>query len=185
MKRLFLTLLLCCCADYGLDRRAFLCETNEDCGDGWFCGAAGTCIRPGQPDASGGAADAHAIDGSATVDAVADASSSELCTNGSDDDGDGDVDCLDADCGPMPCDDDNVCTNDTCLGDGSCDQDPLTGSSCGTGCMCQGGNPQETSCGDGADNDGDDLRDCFDPDCPACSGGTMCCPNGVCSAVCP
>ena len=36
---------------------------------------------------------------------------------------------------------------------------------CGTGCTCSAGMPVETVCSDGADNDGDALANCADPDC--------------------
>ncbi|MFC1730255.1 hypothetical protein ACFL6I_07940 [candidate division KSB1 bacterium] len=64
----------------------------------------------------------------------------EICDNGADDDGDGFVDCADADC---------------------------EGSSCGVGMVCSGGfcvAPTEI-CGNGADDDDDGWVDCDDTDC--------------------
>src|SRR5205814_5590054 len=50
------------------------------------------------------------------------------------------------------------------------------GFDCGPGCTCHGMIRIETACGDGVDNDGDNLKDCQDPDCatvPPCgSSGT-------------
>ncbi|MFT3840141.1 MAG: hypothetical protein QM723_24345 [Myxococcaceae bacterium] len=48
---------------------------------------------------------------------------------------------------------------------------------CGAGCNCEdGGVGHETNCADTADNDGDALRDCFDPDCD----GKFCGTNKAC-----
>jgi hypothetical protein len=67
----------------------------------------------------------------------------EQCTNGRDDDGDGQVDCADADCAADP------------------------------GCMICRPSPENTvaTCGDGRDNNCNGLIDCADPSCasvPAC-----------------
>ncbi|MBX7101541.1 MAG: hypothetical protein K1X89_27755, partial [Myxococcaceae bacterium] len=73
------------------------------------------------------------------------------CGDGSDNDGDTQLDCADlADC---------------------------TGQACGTGCTCAAGLKKETACGDGADNDGDLKIDCADPDCVGT--GTESCTDGV------
>ena len=96
----------------------------------------------------------------------------ELCSNGADDDGDGDIDCDDSQCLATPdvtaCgveNSDALCTdgldND---GDGLSDcADPRCQSSsyvvtCGT----EHSNPR---CADAFDNDNDGLTDCEDPDC--------------------
>lgn len=106
------------------------------------------------------------------------------CTDGSDNDSDGAIDCADLDCGAAVCIDTNPCTLDACQPDGACTHEAETGASCGAGCACLSGVATETACGDGADNDGDSAKDCQDADCPACVGGTTCCDTGVCSAVC-
>ncbi len=89
----------------------------------------------------------------------------EDCASGADDDGDGDVDCLDEDCDGVgscefaaeaTCDDatDNDgddladCLDEDCDGEGSCEF------------------ATEISCGDGLDNDGDGDVDSADSDCP-------------------
>jgi hypothetical protein len=58
---------------------------------------------------------------------------------------------------------------------------------CGIGCLCEGGVAREVACADGLDNDEDGLTDCLDADCP-CAGGLVCCADGSCAAslaVCP
>lgn len=85
------------------------------------------------------------------------------CTNGSDDDCDGDTDCDDADCNGDP-----ACP--TC-GDATCD----TGEDqCNCPADCGTPPSTETNCTDGNDEDCDGSTDCFDADCaddPACVGG--------------
>jgi len=83
------------------------------------------------------------------------------CTDGIDDDGDGFIDCADADCRTDP----------SCQGTGG------VGGTGGaeTGGVATGGigtlygipimPAVETNCSDGVDNDGDNLVDCADPDC--------------------
>jgi hypothetical protein len=83
------------------------------------------------------------------------------CTDGVDNDCDGATDCADTAC---------------------------KGTSCGTGCTCNGG-PHETACDDGLDNDGDGATDCMDPDCThrPCSATTpaaLCCGIGSSAAQC-
>lgn len=114
------------------------------CTEGWFCSTEGYCERGAASDASG-----------------------EVCGNGEDDDGDGKVDCQDLDCGAASCDDRNPCTEDICPVDGVCENEPRRlMPSCGPGCTCsESGVPEEVSCFDGLDNDGDDAIDCSDPDC--------------------
>jgi hypothetical protein len=112
----------------------------------------------------------------------------ENCFNGIDDDGDGDVDCDDSDCGADPycldeecgnnLDDDGDgyvdCDDTECWGDASC-----AGEDCENGVDDDGdfdidcadsecfGYPtcNTEECRDGIDNDGDGLTDCDDPDC--------------------
>jgi hypothetical protein len=87
------------------------------------------------------------------------------CANGTDDDGDGSTDCVDADCNSLQC---------------------------GDGCTCLGGRKAESACGNGANDDGDNppLMDCQDLDCESreCGAGCICanlrrsegdCTNGV------
>jgi hypothetical protein len=75
----------------------------------------------------------------------------EICDNGMDDNGNAQVDCVEASCDTQACDDlGSVCT--------------------GGACVCPGG-LVETTCGDAADNDCDGSLDCADTDCaadPAC-----------------
>lgn len=100
-------------------------------------------------------------DGSLPGDATAnDGATGEVCNNSSDDDGDGRVDCGDSEC-------------------------PGT-NTCGTGCVCPGGNgvPTELACADGLDNDKDTKIDCNDMDCPACQGALQCCADGACRTSC-
>jgi hypothetical protein len=84
----------------------------------------------------------------------------EVCDNGLDDDGDGDLDCLDSDCEgscPEVCDD--GIDND---GDGDLD---CVDADCDGKCV--------EDCDDGRDNDGDGEADCLDSDC-----------NGLCPEIC-
>lgn len=87
----------------------------------------------------------------------------EVCTDGFDNDRDGDVDCTDTDCANhitcVPsgedCDDgeDDDLDGDVDCADADCVDDPA----------CEGGEPE--ICDDGTDNDGDGDVDCDDPDC--------------------
>ncbi|MGH7885744.1 MAG: hypothetical protein ACRENO_08635, partial [Thermodesulfobacteriota bacterium] len=103
------------------------------------------------------------------------------CTNSIDDDGDGDLDCADADCAADPaCELPNETTCDDTLdndGDGlpdcldsDCDLDPA----------CETGNVE---CSDLADNDLDTLVNCADPGCNGLEGepgpGTDVCEFGT------
>jgi hypothetical protein len=127
------------CVDFDLDSRRYRCDgTPNICGDGMVCGSDGYCVPAGA-----------AVDGGAT---------GEVCTNGTDDDGDDAVDCAD-----------DECPDDT---------------TCGTGCICDGTGPHELACGDRLDNDNDDLIDCNDDDCPSCGGTMVCCPDGTCAIDC-
>jgi hypothetical protein len=93
-----------------------------------------------------------------------------MCSNGLDDDGDGDVDCVDSDCaGNVACANPEDCTNGTDdNGDGDVDCDDV---------LCAGIHPScGEVCGDGIDNDGDGDVDCNDTDCTnfsACQGNPM------------
>ena len=95
------------------------------------------------------------------------------------------------------CDDRNPCTTDACGAAGSCQISAIPGCQrCDTAADCDDGDPCTTDgctggvcghtdvpgcgpeqCGDGIDNDGDDLVDCADPDCanaPECRPHEMC-----------
>lgn len=94
---------------------------------------------------------------------------SEDCTNGVDDDGDGQIDCDDEDCRVActeDCDngvDDDVDGDIDCL-DSDCDLDPACAE----------------DCTNGLDDDGDGAVDCDDPGCQACDDGDEC-TNDYCS----
>ena len=88
----------------------------------------------------------------------------EDCTNGVDDDGDGDIDCADFDCAAAP-----GCTGEHCS-DGI-DNDGDAAIDCAdTDCAADSACIAE-NCADGIDNDFDTLIDCDDPECailPSC-----------------
>ena len=108
---------------------------------------------------------------------------SEVCDNGADDDGDGLIDCDDADCDLFPgCIGPTFelsCTNGVDDdGDGFVDCDD---SDCAADPNCL---PGFEDCTDGIDNDGDGDVDCDDSDCtfePACDAGDgdCCVANGT------
>lgn len=83
------------------------------------------------------------------------------CTNGIDDDQDGQTDCDDGDCVGLVCGD----YGRLCIGGE---------------CVCPGGVSLETACDDGVDEDCDGLTDCDDPDCATeliCTGSNLCQPS--------
>ncbi len=89
------------------------------------------------------------------------------CTDGFDNDCDGKVDCADEDCANVTC---TTVTNAA----GVCKDGA---------CVCDKTEATETSCGDGKDNDCDNLVDCADPDCV---GRTCDATTGlVCAGVTP
>ena len=101
----------------------------------------------------------------------------EVCDNAVDDDGDGDIDCLDADCAADPvctspaesdCDDgtDNDSDGQTDCADADCAADPV----------CISG--PEAVCDDGLDDDNDGQTDCADSDCAAAPN---CVPEANCA----
>lgn len=95
---------------------------------------------------------------------VAVGSTAEDCTNGTDDDGDGLIDCADPECGADP-----ACHEADC-GNGS-DDDGDTLIDCEDPDCVRAPECPEIACSDGLDNDLDGLIDCLDPDCaadPAC-----------------
>jgi hypothetical protein len=83
----------------------------------------------------------------------------EQCTNGVDDDGDGDADCADPDCtNTFSC-----IPAENCFDNIDNDQDGLydcTDLDCAAALNCQ-----DEVCNDGTDNDGDGDTDCVDSDC--------------------
>ncbi|MFH2009853.1 MAG: hypothetical protein ABI333_24880 [bacterium] len=86
----------------------------------------------------------------------------EWCSNGADDDGDGDADCADSDCNGQVCGP----NGQTCTGGQ---------------CTCPGGGT-EAACGDGLDNDCDGHVDCADSDCigvPPCEQPEQSCTDGI------
>jgi hypothetical protein len=94
------------------------------------------------------------------------------CGDGADNDCDGLIDCADNDCAAVTC--------ATAGGSaGVCDAGA---------CVCDKTETRETTCGDGKDNDCDNLIDCADPDClgKICDGNGKVCPGpapstcGVC-----
>lgn len=89
-----------------------------------------------------------------------DGATGEVCNNNIDDDSDARTDCADSECSGT--------------------------ATCGTGCVCPGGNgvATEIACGDGIDNDRDSHPDCQDVDCPQCMGALTCCPDGACRTSC-
>ncbi len=92
----------------------------------------------------------------------------EVCDNGLDDNGNGLVDCHDADCdGVLGCE---LGVEVTC-GDGfDNDADGVADcadADCAAQSFCEA---VETRCGDGFDNDADGQSDCGDPDCDALAG---------------
>jgi hypothetical protein len=92
---------------------------------------------------------------------------SEVCDDGSDNDGDGDVDCADSDC-----QDEAACGSESDCADGvDNDADGATDcddADCADDAVC---GSQDEDCSDGEDNDEDGDVDCEDADCaddPAC-----------------
>jgi len=97
-------------------------------------------------------------------------SSTEVCTNQADDDGDGKIDCADSDCaGQAVCTSPEGGTQEVCNnakdddGDGKID---CADSDCVGQAVCTSpeGGTQEV-CNNGKDDDGDGLVDCGDTDC--------------------
>ncbi|MCB9534321.1 MAG: hypothetical protein H6698_08455, partial [Myxococcales bacterium] len=109
-------------------------------------------------------------------------SSSEIhCEDGFDNDGDGDIDCDDSDCGfhgictgqEMDCD--NNIDDD---GDGDIDCDDLDCFNCtGPECFGHGSCGGESDCGNGLDDNFNGYVDCHDFDClhaPECANEAWC-----------
>ncbi|MBS1151080.1 MAG: hypothetical protein H6Q89_2778 [Myxococcaceae bacterium] len=148
-------------------------------------------LRGATPDGGmddGGTGDAGPGDGGCVP-------SSEVCSDGLDNDCDGLADCLDPSCGGLGCNDNDGCTNpDLCRADGGCEGAAVSctnpgqcevapgacaGGVCGydagvgLGCNTNGICRSDKSCADGGevfcanalDDDTDLLTDCADPDC--------------------
>ncbi|MCB0502964.1 MAG: hypothetical protein KDD32_09780, partial [Bacteroidetes bacterium] len=98
----------------------------------------------------------------------------EICNNGIDDDGDGNIDCADGDCASETnCLPVEICNNGIDDdGDGDID---CADSDCSGETIC---NPVEI-CDNGIDDDGDGLIDCLDSDCSAFIGCVDDCSNGI------
>ena len=107
------------------------------------------------------------------ADCLGDPACPELdCANGLDDDGDGDVDCADADCAGEP-----ACVESDCCNGLDDDGDGLTDfddPDCAMAPPCS-----ESDCGNGVDDDGDGDADCADSDCEIDLDG-----DGVLAAPC-
>jgi hypothetical protein len=96
----------------------------------------------------------------------------ERCNEGTDNDGDGLIDCMDPDCEWANCDVGNPCAQGKCSGG-----------------MCMPS--RELCCNDGIDNDGDGDTDCADLNCEGriCDDGGLCtegeglCSSGACEDV--
>jgi hypothetical protein len=115
--------------------------------------------------------------------------SAEVCDNMADDDGDGQIDCLDPDCAAFP--DCSACMptapvetglcvggrDEDCDGQIDClDPDCRLDPSCG-GCVPTGPENNAAACTDGRDNDCNRLLDCADPGCRGVPG-CACVPTG-------
>lgn len=112
-----------------------------------------------------------------------------LCSDGVDNDGDGDPDCADLDCDNRDCGTGCTCLNrqkaETECSDGAdndgdpdidCGDGDCNGRSCGQGCVCRSLRKTEDDCSNGADDDGDNFPDCLDTDCgnQSCGFGCRC-----------
>jgi hypothetical protein len=116
----------------------------------------------------------------------------QLCSDGLDNDGDGDPDCADLDCDNQACGLGCTCLNrrkaETACSDGAdndgdpqidCADDDCNARSCGGGCECRTPRRTEIGCANGLDDDGDNETDCRDTDCGnrSCGSGCRCDPN--------
>lgn len=155
----------------GLTTLGVSCGDKGDGGGAADGGAAdGGTPDGGTPDggaADGGAADGGAPDGGATVETD--------CSDGTDDDGDGLIDCDDPDCAGA-----EACIEQDCTDGSDDDGDGLTDCD-DPDCL---GNPwcPERDCDNGEDDDGDGYADCLDADCvddPACNTPESDCSDGL------
>ncbi|MFK7984423.1 MAG: hypothetical protein AB8I08_00200 [Sandaracinaceae bacterium] len=180
-----------------------VCDSTDDededdfigCAD-WDCfsdAAAGCCSPSPGPDGC----DSYDSDCDFIVDEDCASGPAEICSNGYDDDFDGDIDCDDSDCvfpDLGPCDGfDNDC-------DGIIDnEDPMFGTSCGsnigacvfgalecgsTGSLeCVGGVLPSYEFCDDVDNDCDGLVDNGDEPIEDCRGGDFCSSSSFCGSA--
>lgn len=154
------------------------CTTDDECGAGVFC-SMGICVEnecllraddsacePGFVcDLDEGCTLATGVDGGPGCPAT-----ETSCTDGLDDDCDGDIDCADADCAGVSCDDGSACTEGDVCSAGTCG---------GTAIDCDDGN----ECTD--DSCDPDTGCTNDPNTAACDDGTWCngtdsCRDGLC-----
>jgi len=146
-----------CVCTAGAPKETSCSDTNDNDGDGFT-----DCLDPDC------AADPACI-------------GAEVCDDLTDNDGDGEVDCYDPACALTPfCTGTapgEICTDLLNDNDGdtfiACEDSDCNARSCGAGCICAYGFPQEFDCGDGVDNDGNGQTDCLDPFCstdPLCGG---------------
>lgn len=146
--------------DQNCDGRDLECECDDADGDG-YCSE-----DDGGDDCDDSRASVHP-------------GANEICDNGRDDDCDGDVDSEDSECECVDADGDGHCAIGSGDGDDCLDTDASVHP--GATEVCEDGIDQDCDtrdlecghedCDDHADNDGDTLIDCVDPDCngdPAC-----------------
>ena len=147
------------------------CTSNADCGTGWACSA-----RPDPGDTTGTRLTQRCIGAVGTLRGGERCSSHfaclsghcfdprlppEDCSDGVDNDGDGDVDCDDLDC-TVACFTEFECGNGIDDdGDGAAD---CADGDCAASCAFEG------ACDDGVDGNGNGLVDCDDPDCAVFCG---------------
>jgi hypothetical protein len=172
----------CTCSPFGLEDggRVFKCADDPDCPHGQVCidGQCGTSGVGGGTSGSGGGTSASgggveglgggivSTGGGGGTNATGGGTDAgcttnlEDCTDGIDNNCNGQTDCQDPACGGLRCD---TSLPLTCFG-------PL--------CTCtDGGTSHESACSDGKDNDCDKLVDCADPDCanqPCNATGSRC-----------
>ncbi|MBI5544296.1 MAG: hypothetical protein HY901_10430 [Deltaproteobacteria bacterium] len=139
-----------------------------------FCTPGGTCVTCAAGASCGPGCTCHEAGLPAETD----------CADGLDNDFNGKVDCGEQECRGAPC--------HALTGPGICGVHfecvdcaaAADGTDCGPGCACAGGLRTEVFCGGGADDDGDGLTDCLDPDCAfqPCQGAGpgLCDDQGAC-----
>ncbi len=165
-----------------IDRECFVAPRDARCGPAELCDPREGCVL--RPDADGGP-------GCPATETS--------CTDGIDDDCDGQLDCADPDCLDVACDDGSACTDgEVCRADGTCgadpidcdDGDPCTDDDCQPEFGCVHANNTEP-CDDGFWCNGDDTcRDGLCQDhgaapCPAfCNESAMACEECMVDADC-
>jgi len=159
--------------DNGFD---FLNDKNNCGGCGITCTALQSCISGGCTNRSeGNCSDGIDNDGNGQTDCADPTCAGEICGQG--------CQCLSGQKAERNCYDGN--DND---GDGKtdCADEDCAGAGCGDGgCFCFNGHEKEADCADMADNDSDMLTDCADDDClgQVCQAGTAltCDSTGACN----